>query len=309
MSANFKKITIGRDSKNQVVLSDSSVSRMHAELFIDNEGNAFLTDMNSSNGTTVNGSRISGTVQLKKNDVVMFGTVKYAWENEIAPKGRPQGDPQGGYMPPPSKLPPPPPVSGSSNQKMMFWVLGALIVLLTAAGILFFLNQEEDNEDRAEDIKRTGCITMNDIFEDKGEKGDCCDGCEEGQEIPTKKGRTVHIKNGKISKIEEKEEPVPPVAPPVDDNGPKVGGTGKPTPKDKKPDGPPAHGYLSKKNTVWVAGQDDKGLDAMRNNINQAAHKNWTSEQIRQANKGTIEDKPNPTIVPGQSYNLPKEKK
>ena len=83
MSANFKKITIGRDGKCQVVINENSVSRLHAELFVDNEGNAFLTDMNSSNGTTVNGSRITETVQLKRGDVVMLGKASFAWENEL----------------------------------------------------------------------------------------------------------------------------------------------------------------------------------------------------------------------------------
>lgn len=307
MSANFKKITIGRDSKNQVVLSDSSVSRMHAELFIDNEGNAFLTDMNSSNGTTVNGSRISGTVQLKKKDVVMLGSVKYAWENEVTPKVQSQPV----YSPPPSSLPPPPPVSGSSNQKMMYWMAGTVVLLALLAGVLFFLNQDDETEDEL-DKSRNKCITIAEIINGKGEKGDCCEGCEDNQEIPTKKGSTVYIKNGEIKDIKEKVvvEDDPKVKngggeipnPPKGEN-PKAGGGGKDDKQEtKKGDDPDAPGKLV--NGKWKAGKGDDGLDAMTRNINAATGKNWTSEQIRQANGRKLEGK-NPTILKKELYNLP----
>ena len=62
---NFKTIRIGRASDNDIVLIHPSVSRNHLELFYDGEGNVFLTDLNSANGTFVNGQRIVGSVQLK----------------------------------------------------------------------------------------------------------------------------------------------------------------------------------------------------------------------------------------------------
>jgi hypothetical protein len=66
----FKTIRIGRGSDNDIVLIHPSVSRNHLELFYDGEGNVFLTDLNSANGTFVNGQRIVGSVQLQSNDIV-----------------------------------------------------------------------------------------------------------------------------------------------------------------------------------------------------------------------------------------------
>jgi galactitol-specific phosphotransferase system IIB component len=66
----FKIVKVGRASDNDVVLKDASVSRYHCEFFFDENGNVFLTDKDSSNGTFVNGKKISGSVQLNPNDIV-----------------------------------------------------------------------------------------------------------------------------------------------------------------------------------------------------------------------------------------------
>lgn len=68
-----KLIKVGRDSSNDIVISDSSVSRFHLELFYDEEGNVFLTDLNSTNGTFVNGNRVKGSIKLQTYDIVKLG--------------------------------------------------------------------------------------------------------------------------------------------------------------------------------------------------------------------------------------------
>ena len=70
---NFKTIKVGRANDNDIVLDHNSVSRNHLEIFFDGEGNVFLTDLESVNGTFVNGKRIIGSVQLSKNDKVCAG--------------------------------------------------------------------------------------------------------------------------------------------------------------------------------------------------------------------------------------------
>jgi len=67
-------IKIGRSEKNDIVIEDSSVSRFHLELFRDEEGNVFITDLGSTNGTTVNGSRLTEPLILMANDIVKAGT-------------------------------------------------------------------------------------------------------------------------------------------------------------------------------------------------------------------------------------------
>jgi hypothetical protein len=65
--------TLGRTSDNDVAFpSDSNVSRYHAE--IEARGGEFcLIDLNSSNGTTVNGVKVSGEIYLKPGDRIMLG--------------------------------------------------------------------------------------------------------------------------------------------------------------------------------------------------------------------------------------------
>jgi hypothetical protein len=65
-------IVIGRQSTNDVVLSDPNVSRRHAELRRTG-GSWSLVDLGSTNGTTVNG-RTGAEHSLKDGDKLGFGT-------------------------------------------------------------------------------------------------------------------------------------------------------------------------------------------------------------------------------------------
>ncbi len=64
-------ITFGRAESNTVVLRDAKVSRQHAKI-IQKGGEYILMDMNSSNGTFVNGERIEEYV-LSNNDEFTIG--------------------------------------------------------------------------------------------------------------------------------------------------------------------------------------------------------------------------------------------
>jgi hypothetical protein len=78
----FKIVKVGRAKDNDIVLTHASVSRYHCELFYDAEGNVFLTDKNSANGTFVNGRSIRGSVKLDANDIVKPGLdVPLRWRN------------------------------------------------------------------------------------------------------------------------------------------------------------------------------------------------------------------------------------
>ena len=67
---------VGRDSEAGLVVSRSSVSRQHARLFIDDDGNWWVEDLNSTNGTFVNEMRIRSQ-QLSDSDQVRFGDAIY----------------------------------------------------------------------------------------------------------------------------------------------------------------------------------------------------------------------------------------
>ncbi len=67
---------VGRDSEAGFVVSRSSVSRQHARLFVDDDGNWWVEDLNSTNGTFVNENRIRSQ-QLTDGDQVRFGDAIY----------------------------------------------------------------------------------------------------------------------------------------------------------------------------------------------------------------------------------------
>ncbi|MCG3149697.1 MAG: Serine/threonine-protein kinase PknD [Verrucomicrobiae bacterium] len=67
-------LVIGREPKEaDVVLEDTMVSRRHAQLALHDGNRVFLLDLNSTNGTFVNGRKITLPVQLAANDKVDFG--------------------------------------------------------------------------------------------------------------------------------------------------------------------------------------------------------------------------------------------
>ena len=80
-------LIIGR-SKNQCGLSlidDTEVSREHCELFIGENGNPILRDLNSSNGTFVNGVSIQSDYPLQINDIITIGRVEIRLVSLIIP--------------------------------------------------------------------------------------------------------------------------------------------------------------------------------------------------------------------------------
>ena len=69
---NGPHIGLGRESSNRIQLHDTEISRQHAELALV-DGGYWLTDLNSSNGTFVNGNRIQKH-PLASGDQVQAGS-------------------------------------------------------------------------------------------------------------------------------------------------------------------------------------------------------------------------------------------
>lgn len=65
-------VNIGRDLANDIVIRDAQVSRYHARLTLRDQVYA-IEDLDSSNGTRVNGAQISGRVVLNDGDVLALG--------------------------------------------------------------------------------------------------------------------------------------------------------------------------------------------------------------------------------------------
>ncbi|PKK91593.1 MAG: hypothetical protein CVV64_02665 [Candidatus Wallbacteria bacterium HGW-Wallbacteria-1] len=76
-----KRVTIGRVKDNDFVVSEPNISGHHAVLVLEDEGTYRLEDKGSTNGTTVNGVKITSQ-QLKSGDVVKFGPLEFCFLSE-----------------------------------------------------------------------------------------------------------------------------------------------------------------------------------------------------------------------------------
>lgn len=72
------RITVGRGRTNDITLHDASVSREHAEL-VGSGGGWKVRDLDSTNGVSVNGSRVRERA-LEFGDTVMFGSVELRFD-------------------------------------------------------------------------------------------------------------------------------------------------------------------------------------------------------------------------------------
>jgi pSer/pThr/pTyr-binding forkhead associated (FHA) protein len=68
-----RELTVGRGAGCAIVLGDDTyVSQLHARLFQQN-GEGYIEDLGSTNGTYVNGKTITGATRLRRGDQVQFG--------------------------------------------------------------------------------------------------------------------------------------------------------------------------------------------------------------------------------------------
>ena len=72
-------VNIGRAEYNDIVLPDDSVSTVHAKLQ-PREGIWVLVDLESTNGTIVDGEPVDGEAPLAPGAIVRFGTIQTIFE-------------------------------------------------------------------------------------------------------------------------------------------------------------------------------------------------------------------------------------
>jgi ABC-type multidrug transport system ATPase subunit len=70
-------LRIGRATDNEIVVSDLSVSRYHAELRRDSRGGYEIVDLSSHNGTYVNGQRIATSAPVTEADIISVGPATF----------------------------------------------------------------------------------------------------------------------------------------------------------------------------------------------------------------------------------------
>ena len=112
--------TLGRDITNDIVINDREASRHHLRL-VRSGGNVTIEDLGSTNGTFVNGKRVSGVTPLQNGDMVGLGeTVTLGFEAHRAQSGQPAPS-QSASVPPQqapviSTPPPQPEIPASQSQ-------------------------------------------------------------------------------------------------------------------------------------------------------------------------------------------------
>ena len=77
------RLFIGRSPHSDLVLSDRTVSRVHAAVCRE-EDRWTITDLDSANGTYVNGTRVRAPTRIQDSDVLRIGRIqlKLAWPGE-----------------------------------------------------------------------------------------------------------------------------------------------------------------------------------------------------------------------------------
>ena len=130
-SLSENELHIGRDANNEITINDAEISRRHAR-FVLQAGGYVLEDLGSTNGTFVNGRRISGPHALQPGETIRFGdnvTLSYEFSgfdpNATVASGQAAAPPV--QAPPPAaapvkaaseyagQVPDSPPASASSN--------------------------------------------------------------------------------------------------------------------------------------------------------------------------------------------------
>lgn len=127
----MKVITIGRDSaSNEIAISDPKASRTHLQLVMDDNGNIFAVDLDSTNGTFINGQRITGQAPLHPGDDLRIGDTSLPWLNylQTSPVRTPSATPASGPQNSSNG-------QGGGKKKALIWIIVASAVVLIALGI------------------------------------------------------------------------------------------------------------------------------------------------------------------------------
>lgn len=70
------QLTLGRQKENTIQIKDPYVSKKHF-IIVKDEGEFFLEDLGSSNGTFLNGEKISDVTRIKKGDIIRVGEIEF----------------------------------------------------------------------------------------------------------------------------------------------------------------------------------------------------------------------------------------
>ncbi len=121
-------VNIGRDPDNRIHLPGNSVSRFHAILEPSGDGYA-IRDLNSTNGTFVNGSPVRLPVLLREGDVVRVGNYQLTMRRDPQDRARAAVQSPVGYDDPQVQA------ATTGKKKRPFWQVCLILALVGFCGL------------------------------------------------------------------------------------------------------------------------------------------------------------------------------
>jgi hypothetical protein len=85
------EVSVGRVADNKIQIEHASVSGHHAVFKLD-QLDYVIKDLDSTNGTRINGERVSQQ-KLRRNDILRLGNIEMLYDSEHQPPGQPMPQP------------------------------------------------------------------------------------------------------------------------------------------------------------------------------------------------------------------------
>lgn len=76
-----EELSLGRRGSNDIIIKNPYVSKNHFKIVKDEE-NYFLEDLDSANGTYLNGEILEDAVELKNGDILKVGNIEFLFVNK-----------------------------------------------------------------------------------------------------------------------------------------------------------------------------------------------------------------------------------
>lgn len=140
----MKVITIGRSTENNIVINDAKVSRTHLQLVQNDNGVCSVVDLNSANGTFVNGQKITGEARLLPSDTIRIGDTTLHWQEYIKPSSEVEQSPKDMF-------------NSTPRTNRIWWYIAACAGIVFFAGVIgfyFYYDGKKQEKIKIEETKR-----------------------------------------------------------------------------------------------------------------------------------------------------------
>ena len=166
----MKVIIVGRDASCDIEVNDVKVSRQHLQIVMNDAGQISAIDLNSTNGTWVNGNRIQGECKIGPNDNIKVGDTALPWQLIMQKLNGGAAMPQ---SPRPSSAPAgqaPKKGSNKKSNKTLVWIIILVAVILIGGGVAYyFMMESEKAEQKRIETQKNYINEYQEIVDEKAE--------------------------------------------------------------------------------------------------------------------------------------------